>query len=317
MSGRKYVLGGMAGTAVLAWGLASAWAQAPAAAARPPAVVNGEVITQADLDAAVRQAGPSPVQLPEDRRRQYQMEALYSLIDQALMRQYLARNARPIDPTEVNRKIAEMETLLRKQGKTLQDACREANQTESQFRAGIAQHLQWHAFACEHITESELLNYYKEYKDLFDRVTVRVSDIFVPLPSSATETERAQARARLTELRGQIAAGTLSFAAAAKANSRGPTAESGGDLGYIPRKWLVEEPVARVAFALPVNQLSDVIESEYGLHLILVSDRKPGQPSDFTKIKDDVRELCIQDMFFNVLAQQRKAARVEINLPDR
>jgi parvulin-like peptidyl-prolyl isomerase len=315
MNLRKWIIGGVAGAASVACGLAVATAQGPAQAGKPPAVVNGEVITQVDLDAALRQAGPMPVQLPEERRKQYQVQALYGLIDQALMRQYLARNAKPLPPGEVERKIGEMESLLRKQGKTLQDACREANQTEAQFRAGMAQHLQWQAFAREHVTDAELAAYYKEYKDLFDRVTVRVSDIFVPLPSTATETERAQARARLTELRTQLAAGTIDFAAAAKANSRGPAAETGGDLGYVPRKWVLEEPLARATFALPVNQLSDIVETEFGLHLIKVTDRKAGQPSDFAKIKDDVREVYIEDMFFNVLAQQRKAARVEINLP--
>jgi peptidyl-prolyl cis-trans isomerase C len=278
-------------------------------------VVNGEVISAADLEAAMRQAGPTPMQVPEAARRQYQMQALFLLIDQALMRQFLAKNARPADPPEVNRKLAEMETLLRKQGKTLQDVCREANQTEAQFKAGLAQHLQWYAFAREHLSDADMETYYKEYKDLFDKVTVRVSDIFLPLPSTATETERAQTRARLAELRAQLAAGRIDFAAAAKANSRGPTAETGGDLGYIPRKWVVEEPVARAAFSLGVGQLSDVIETEYGLHLVLVTDRKAGQPSDLAKIKDDVREVCIEDMYFNILAQQRKASRIEINLP--
>jgi peptidyl-prolyl cis-trans isomerase C len=314
MSGRTWVIGVLAGAAVLSWGAAAGRAQP---AAKPAAVVNGEAISQADLEGALRQAGPTPVQLPEAHRRQYQLQALYFLIDQVLMRQFLAKNARPIDPNEVARKLAEVEEALRKQGKTLQDACRENNQTEEQLRAGMAQHLQWHAYAREHLSDAELEAYYKEYKDLFDKVTVRVSDIFVPLPSTATESERAQARARVADLRAQVAAGKIDFAAAAKANSRGPTAETGGDLGYIPRKWVVEEPVARAAFALQVGQLSDVVETEYGLHLVLLTDRKAGQPSDFSKIKEEVREVCIEDMYFTVLAQQRKAAKVEINLPQK
>jgi parvulin-like peptidyl-prolyl isomerase len=290
-------------------------ARAQTDAAKPPATVNGEVITRAELDAALKQAGPTPTQLNEQQRHQYQLQALYFLIDQALMRQFLAKNAKPVDPDELNKKLTEMAGALKKQNKTWEDFCRDTNQTPAQVRAGMVQHLQWYAYAREHISDADLEQYYKEYKDLFDRTSVRISDIFLPLPATATDTERAAARSKLAEVRAQVLDGKVDFAAAAKAHSRGPTAEMGGDLGFIPRKWAVEEPVARVAFAMKAGQVSDIVESEYGLHVILVTERKDGQPSDLAKIKDDVREVMVEDLYFNVLGQQRKSAKIEINLP--
>jgi hypothetical protein len=138
------------------------------------------------------------------------MQALGFLIDQALMRQFLDRNAKPVPMAEVDRQLAELQAGLRKQGKSMQDFCREGNQTEAQVKATIARHLQWHAFARQQISEADLQQYYRDNKDLFDRNTVRVSHIFFTLPASATESERAQARARLADLRAQIAAGKLS-----------------------------------------------------------------------------------------------------------
>lgn len=314
MSGRKWVIGGMATAALLAWGIAVR-AQTPVAGGKPPAVVNGETITQADLEQALRQGGPTPVSLTEAQKRQYQMQALYFLIDQVLMRQYLARNAKPVDMAEVGRKIGEMEAALKKQGKTLADVCRDTHQTEAQLRNNVAQHLQWYNFANERLSDADIEAYYKQYKDLFDKVTVRMSEIFLPLPTNATETERAQARAKLSELRAQVLAGKIDFAAAAKAHSRGPTAEVGGDLGFVPRKWVVHENVARVGFAMKVGEISDVIESEFGLHVIRITDRKAGEASELAKIKDQVRELCIEDMYMVVLQQVRKASKIEVNLP--
>jgi peptidyl-prolyl cis-trans isomerase C len=58
-----------------------------------------------------------------------------------------------------------------------------------------------------------------------------------------------------------------------------------------------------------------VIESEAGMHLIKVTDRKPGEPSDFNKIKEEVRLICIEEMQQNIIAQLRKEAKVQINLP--
>jgi parvulin-like peptidyl-prolyl isomerase len=292
----------------------SALAQPPAGK-RPPAIVNGEVVSQAELDAAIRQAGPTPMQGTEAQRRQLQMQALGFLIDQALIRQFLARNAKPVATAEVEKQLAEMEAGLRKQGKTLQDLCREANQTEAQLKMTVARQLQWYAYAKQQITEPELQQYYRENKDLFDRTTVRVSHILFTLPTTATESERAQARARLTDLRAQILAGKMDFAQAAKSHSQGPTADKGGDLGYIPRKWVVEEPFARAAFAMEAGQVSDVVETEFGLHLIRVTDRKAGPPSDYTKVREDVLNVCIEDMYVNLLTQLRKGAKIEINLP--
>jgi peptidyl-prolyl cis-trans isomerase C len=77
----------------------------------------------------------------------------------------------------------------------------------------------------------------------------------------------------------------------------------------------VEEPFARAAFALKVGEISDVVQTEYGMHLIKVTDRKPGQPSDYAKIKDEVLEFCAGEMRMALVAQQRKTARIEINLP--
>ena len=79
---------------------------------------------------------------------------------------------------------------------------------------------------------------------------------------------------------------------------------------------VMAESIAKVAFSLPVNGVSDVVESEYGLHLIKVTERKGGErPSDFEKIKDYVRDLCTQEMQLGLLDELRKAAKVEINLP--
>ena len=51
-----------------------------------------------------------------------------------------------------------------------------------------------------------------------------------------------------------------------------------------------------------------------GLHLVMVTDRKPGTPSDFEKIKDDVRMFCIMEMQQNIINHMRKNAKIDKNL---
>jgi peptidyl-prolyl cis-trans isomerase C len=335
MSGGKWTFGGLAGAAVVLAltgrapaqpvpaGAARAAPAPPGAArpappaedARPVAVVNGQVITKGELDAVLNLGGPSAVQLPEGQRRQQQMEALGMLIDDLLMHQFLSQKAAPVPAAEVDKKVSEMEAGLSKQGKSLKEFCQDLHKTEAQLRADIAQSIQWANYTRGRVTEADTQQYYKDFHDFFDQVTVRASHIVLRVPPGAPETERAQARAKLTELRAQILAGTLDFAEAAKAHSQCPSAAKGGDLGFFPRKWVFEEPFARAAFALQVDQVSDIVETDYGLHLIKVTERKPGQPSDYARIKEAVREFCVEDLRQQLLAEQRKGAKIEIKLP--
>ncbi len=315
MSGRKRTLGGLIGAAALAWGIGQALAQSPAGS--KAAVVNGEVITQADLDTALRQAGQVAAHLTEVERKQLPMKALSALIDQALLRQFLARNHVPVDANEVNLQMAELEHALGQQGQTLQDFCRDSHQTVEQIREGFADRLRWQAYARLHLKEADVEQFYKDNKDFFDRTTVRVSHILVRLPAAMTAGERAKLRSRLEEVRRQILAGTVSFAQAARTYSQCPLADKDGDLGFITRRWMVEEPIARAAFSLQVGQVSDVFETEAGLHLVQVTDRKAGPPSDYATIKYQVADVCVEDLRFTILEQQRKAAKIEIYMKPR
>ncbi len=122
--------------------------------------------------------------------------------------------------------------------------------------------------------------------------------------------------AQLAALRADIVAGKITFEDAVKKYSQCPvTAPNGGDRGFITRKLMVEEEFARAAFALPANQVSEVVQSGLGLHLIKVTDRKAGEPSDFNKVKDDVRFLYGAELYESVLMQLRQAARLEVYLP--
>jgi peptidyl-prolyl cis-trans isomerase C len=321
---RNWILAGVAGAALLAGPAAQAQPPAPkapaapaapAAAAKPPAVVNGEVITRAELDDAVRQmSGPSPMALTEDQRRAQQMQVLSMMIDDKLMRQFLAKNCPPAAPADVAARVAAVEGELKKQTKTLQDYYKETGETEAGFRGYCALAVQWDAYAKAKISDADVEKYYKDNKDFFDRVAVRASHIALRVSPNATDADKAKLKQQLADLRAQIVANQIDFAEAAKKYSQCPTASSGGDVGYFNPK-SVDESFARAAFSTPVNGVSDVVQTGYGFHIIKVTDRKAGEPSDLAKIKDDVRAICAEEMRFKLLEDLRKAAKVEITLP--
>jgi parvulin-like peptidyl-prolyl isomerase len=318
-------LAGVAGSALLANG-ASAQAPTapatgvaklvvPAASAGPAAVVNGEPITFAEVEAVVKAAPPPPAPPTEVQLRQLRKEGVELLIDDVLVRQFLSANAPRISQAEFTKEFDALLTALKAKNLTLQDFLRDNNQTEERLRMDIVKKLQWDQYVNQTVNDSALRKYYDANRDFYDQVTVRASHILFRVPAQASEGERTQAKARLVDLRRKIVTGDIDFAEAAKKYSQCHSAAEGGDLGAFRRKWVVDENIAKAAFALPVGQVSDVVQTESGLHLIKVTDRKPGQPSDFEALKEKVREDFVNEMWYDVVAKQRKVAHIEIKLP--
>ncbi len=288
-----------------------AWAGPPG----PVAVVNGEPISRAELDAILSQRPPVVTPLTAAQERSLKQEALSTLIDDLLLRQFLRKNAPPISKADVDKQVAALQRALAAQGKPLDDYLKETHQTDAQLRASIATMQQWNAYAARKVTEADLRKYYAENKDFFDKTTVRVSHIVLRVSPDAPPAEREEARKKLAALRQEIVAKKITFADAAQKYSQCPSAPKGGDLDFISRKWMVEEPFAKAAFALKVGDLSDVVVTDFGVHLILVTDRKAGNPSTFELAADDVRDCVLEDLRQTTLADLRRAAKVDVRLP--
>jgi peptidyl-prolyl cis-trans isomerase C len=313
-----WTVGSLAGAVLLAAVAGRAWAQGQANVVKPVAVVNGEPIAFAEVDALLRAGGgPSAVEVPESRRRQMRLDALAILMDRLLLQQFLRKMGTQVDPAEVKKFLTDLENGLKKDNKKVADYLAENSMSEAQLRLRIVNELQWRNYAKSRVSDADVLRYYTDNKDFFDGVSIRASHIVFRVSPNSSEGEVQAAKAKLTALRQDIVAGKIDFAEAAKKFSQCPSAPEGGDIGYFPRKWVVDEEFAKAAYdpRLKVGDITEAIRTDYGVHLIKITDRKPGQPSDFNKIKDDVRELCMTELQQNVIAQQRKQAKIEVNLP--
>ncbi len=285
--------------------------------AKPMATVNGQPITKAEVEAVLKRQPPSAAPLTEAQRRQAQSEALDYLINETIMRQFLQRATAgkpPIAPysAAVTKHVKELADGLAKKKQTLAEFLKETGQSEDELRASIVKEMQWEAYINENLSEGAVKKYYEAYKPFFDKVVVRASHILIRLPQTADETERRVARNRLVELRKQMVSGKLDFAEAARKYSDCTSKEQGGDLGFFPRKFVVLEPFARAAFALKVGEISGVVETDYGLHLIKVVDRSKGEPSNFEDVKAEVRRICMMEMGMAILGREHKAAKIVI-----
>ena len=286
-----------------------------AAGDKAAAVVNGEPVTVAELDAAVGQL-PTNRPLSAAEIKHQRGDALQLLIDDKLVRQYLRQNGPKVDPAEVDRQFAALEKGLKARGKSVGDYLKEEGLTAAQARENFLRMLQLAKYVEAQATDGVLRSYFEANRDFFDRTTVRVSHIVRRLPATATQAERQAASDKLRAIRAELTARRTDFAAAAKADSQCPSGPNGGDVGYIARKFQSDEAFARTAFALPVGGVSDVIQTDQGYHLIWVTDRKPGKPAKFEDVAAEVREVFEAELKQNLLNELRKKAKIEIRKAD-
>jgi peptidyl-prolyl cis-trans isomerase C len=278
------------------------------------AKVNGEAISVGELDAVLkstfRGAPLSPAQL-----RDMRLALLEDLIEEKLLRQFLDENSVKVDAAELAAQMTALKASLVKENMSLEEYLRCSNQTETQLREGWRTRIQLMNYVKELATDERLKAYHTANRDHFDRAEVRISHIMIRVGKGASAVDRAVAREKLQRVRGELTSGTLEFAAAAKRYSQCPSALKGGDLGFIRRRGLPEdEPLARAAFVLKPGELSEVIETKRGLHLLKLSERKPGTPTNLDKCVIEVLESFAEDTRAELVRKLRKEAAVQIML---
>jgi peptidyl-prolyl cis-trans isomerase C len=92
-----------------------------------------------------------------------------------------------------------------------------------------------------------------------------------------------------------------------------PSSKMGGDVGWFPRTGLMVEPFARAAFALKPYQVSDVVTTEFGYHLILPLEQKQGKEHPFEDIKGAVMEVYCGRLKDAILAREKPTAKIAVN----
>lgn len=167
------------------------------------------------------------------------------------------------------------------------------------------------------VTEEDAKNHYDQNLNRYKTPEqVKASHILIKVdttdPNSDPNEVKAIARAKAEDLLKQIQAGA-DFAGLAKANSDCPSAENGGDLGFFDKGKMVP-PFEKAAFELEVGQVSDIVETSFGYHIIKVTDHKGASTTTFEQAKDEIMERLKQTRQRELAAKYVKKLQVEANI---
>jgi len=137
------------------------------------------------------------------------------------------------------------------------------------------------------VSAEEIKKFYDDNKSgLAEESQVKASHILIGVDAAATPEVKAQAKAKAEATLQELKAGK-DFAATAKAVSTCPSKEQGGDLGFFGKGQMVPE-FEQAAFALKPGELSNVVETQFGYHIIKVTEKKDADLPKFDDIKDKI-----------------------------
>ena len=152
----------------------------------------------------------------------------------------------------------------------------------------------------ENYLDQELIDEgYQRFHDNFPREEeLKVSHILV-----ATEDEAETVVEELED--------GAEFAEAARKYSVGPSAPKGGELGYIRRAQVVPE-FAEAAFDLDDGEISDPVKTQFGWHVILVTERRVPEPPDFAQVEQKLRAEIAERLVADAAKEERREAEIEL-----
>jgi len=291
---------------VIAWHLACR-PKAPPEADNVAVTVNGVDITEDDVEALVQpeldKIAAKGAQLPPEFTEQYEKQvrqwALEKLISEQLLEEKVKEARIIVTEEEVISRIREMLAAqqpplsLEEYHERLAERGQSFDEHKNEFRKQLGyQKLMEPQWADNiNVTEDDAREYYSENPKQFEvPEQVRASHILIKPDTSDPNIDpneaKAGAKAKAQDLLKQIKEGA-DFAELAKANSGCPSGANGGNLGFFGRGQMVA-PFEKAAFQLKPGQLSDIVETQYGYHIIKVTDRKDASVIPFEQTRDDI-----------------------------
>jgi parvulin-like peptidyl-prolyl isomerase len=277
--------------------------QPPKRDAKTLVVVNGTAITEQDLRSMMLSRG-----VPSSLWAAVRPVFVERLIDDQLVREYLAGRKAAAPEVLLDRAVGRVLQQFRKKGLKPEEELKKLGLDEASLRRKLALPIAWNLYARRIIGDREIREQFKKRRAEFDGTRLRARQIVLKLPKDAAA--KRQAVEKLDAVRGDVVAGRISFADAAKKHSTAPSRTNGGDVGFFAYRGDMPREIARVAFSLKRDEISKPFFTQFGVHILQVTARKPGQLSLEDARPEIFRQLA-QERWNERVAKLRKSAKIE------
>jgi len=264
------------------------------------ATVNGEDISRGEFERAVsaleaRAGGP----VPAEQRDRVLRDVLDQVIAFKLLSQESAARKIVVPDSDIEGRIdqiraqfpneAAFTSMLAERKLSLEEVKQDARQDMA-----ITKLIEVEIAPKVAVKPEQVTDFYTKNPDQFkEGDSVRASHILIGTGRGADQAARTQARAKAEEVLKEVKAGK-DFGALAKEYSSDPgSAANGGDLGFFQQGQMVG-PFNDAAFKLAPGEISDIVETEFGFHIIKVAEKKPGRTIPLEEVRPQVEQYLEQ-----------------------
>ncbi len=287
------------------------------------ATVNGKPISREEFNREVEnikmrftQSGQA---LNSAQIMALRVRVLENLINRELLYQESRKKGIEVSKKEVEAKMEEVKKRFPSQ-EQYNSALKRAGMTEEIVRYQLAMALAIEKYVEQEfgkkakVTEEDARKFYDSHPDEFSQPEqVRASHILIKVAPDADKVKKEKALKKIKEVQQKAKKGE-DFSELAKKYSEGPSAARGGDLGFFPRGKMVKA-FEEAAFSLEKGEISDIVETPFGYHVIKVTDKKKQGKISFEKIKDRLIEYLkdqkVRQEVVAHLTQLKKQAKIE------
>jgi peptidyl-prolyl cis-trans isomerase C len=285
--------------------------------------VNGTPILQNDFDAEFNQIKSRFMQkgqtIPPAQVDTAKNEVLDNLIDQELLHQESVKRGITVNDTEISESLAKVKERFPSEAefnKMLAAMNLSAEGVSNKIKRSIAINKLVERDLVQKITvtDDETKGFYEGNPSSFSQPKqVKASHILVKTDAQSDETEKAKAKKKIASIQQKIKNGE-DFAELAKSNSDCPSGAKGGDLGFFGAGSMVK-PFEEAAFSMKPGEISDIVETQFGYHLIKVTEQKEAQKISYQEAKENIGKYLkrkkTEDEVKTLITSIKKDAKIE------
>ena len=257
------------------------------------AIVNGEKIIRKDFDRRMNVIK----RLNQDVTRSVQIQIVNQLAKKVLLKQFVEGKNIDVGDEEVQGELEKIKYFLESNpnsnGKSLEEILETQGSNISELKDEVRRTLALSKYLDERVSDDEKESYFEENKNAFNGEKVKASHVLIDTTKLKTDAELEKARQKIKEVKKAIDNGA-DFAEMARKYSTCPSAENGGDIGFFQRKGSLVEEFADVAFSMKVGEISEPVKTQFGYHIIKVTDKEEGKDVSYEDVADMVDFVYMQ-----------------------
>lgn len=273
-----------------------------ASTANAVATVNGvgisklrfnEAVTRSEQSFTQQGKKPDPKQLADLKKN-----VLDTLISQELLYQESKKEKIVVTTKQVDAQLSSLKARF-KDEKEFEQALKTAGMTQDSLRQDLERSLAIQDLVKKNVLDAVSVTTAEEQKFYDDNTSefkmperVHARHILIKVTKDMTAAEKAAAKTKAEQIDAELKKGA-DFATLAKKYSQDGSAAQGGDLGTFSKGQMVPE-FEKAAFSLDVNQISNVVETQFGYHIIQVLKKFPPETAKFADVKQQINQYLLQ-----------------------